>query len=102
MPLPLVKDLLRNSFWDYPTYVPRPKWEYLWLNNREVYFLSKMRRAAQKPALPLPRIWQGLQFDIVDHIPRVRTARNFGKTRSIHFVNGRPIVLGSNGIKIVK
>lgn len=68
MSLPLVKELLRNSFWDYPTYVPRPKWEYLWLDVREVNFLSKMRRVAQVPTLPLPRFWQGLQFDIATDV----------------------------------
>lgn len=68
MPLPLVKELLRNSFWDYPAYVPNPKWEYLYLDVREVDFLSKMRRAAKTPAFPLPRIWQGLLFDIATDV----------------------------------
>jgi len=70
---PLVKQILRNSFWDYPAYIPRPTWEHLWLDVREVKFLNIMRRAAQKPQLPLPlpRFWQGLHFPFIVDIQRM-------------------------------
>lgn len=107
MSLPLVKQVLRNSFWDYPAYVPRPAWEDLWLDIREVKFKSLMRRVAQKPALPLPRIWQGLEFDIVKDVtigngPETCTFSRSDKTCSIHFEGCRPFASDSNGIKIVE
>ena len=117
MSLPLVKQILLNKHWDYSAYIPISKWGDLWLSDREIKLMSNMRRTAQRPALPLPRFWQGLSFNIMDYnidgpgtgtyqqtdnTCSINSGRSFGKSCSIHFENGRPIVLGANdGFKIV-
>lgn len=117
MSLHLVKQVLSNAFWDYPAYIPKPRWENLWFDIRTVNFLNIMRRTVQKPALPLPRFWQGLRFNIMDYningpgtctyqqtynTCSIKFGRSFGKNCSIYFEDGRPIVLGVNdGFKIV-
>ena len=95
MSITLVKQILCNTFWDYPAYVPRPEWEYLRLDVREMKFLNIMRSTAQVPALPIPRFFQGLQFDIMDYEigngPGTCTAHT-DKTSSINFENCHPFV----------
>ena len=74
MSLPLVKRILRNSFWDYPAYIPKPRWAALTdvCILRESLYHSAMRSSAiRRLPLPLPRFWQGLPFPVAVAIQRM-------------------------------
>lgn len=84
---------------------------------RESAYLDAMQRRCFYAAFPLPRFYQGLLdidlftmmciyrrsrwFGLTSEKP-VKANRRFGKTCSISFINGHPVVVGSKGIKIVK